>query len=106
MTPEGGRRADHAPIGCRGEAVKVTFAPPVSEVDQSVSVLGDFNGWDPYAHPLKKHSNGTRSATVELTAGQALRFKYLAADGTWFCEPDADTVVHDEYHTIDSLLVV
>jgi hypothetical protein len=69
-------------------------------------VLGDFNGWDPMAHPLKKRRNGTVSATVEVAPGQTLRFKYLAADGTWFCDPEAEHVVHAEYHTIDSLLVV
>ena len=30
----------------------------------------------------------------------------LAGDGTWFCDPDAQMIVHDEYHTVDSLLVV
>lgn len=90
----------------RGDVVKVTFALTASDTDQPVSVLGDFNGWDPLAHPLKKRSNGTRSATVELPQGQAFRFKYLAADGTWFCDPDATAVVHDELHTVDSLLEV
>ena len=89
-----------------GNAVTVTFVLPATDDDQPVSVLGDFIGWDPLAHPLKKRSNGTRSATVELAPGQVLRFKYLAADGTWFCDPDADTVSHDEYHTVDSVLVV
>ena len=89
----------------RSDAIKVTFALPTSEPDQPVSVLGDFNGWDPMAHPLKKRSNGTRSATIEVSPGQALRFKYLAADGTWFCDPDTDTVGND-FHTVDSLLVV
>jgi 1,4-alpha-glucan branching enzyme len=89
----------------RGDAIKVTFALPTAEVDQPVSVLGDFNGWDPKAHPLKKRSNGTRSTTIEVAPGQQLRFKYLAADGTWFCDPDADTVTN-EFHTADSLLVV
>ncbi len=88
------------------DAVKVTFTLPMSDVDQPVSVLGDFNGWDPLAHPLKKRSNGTRSATVELAAGQVVRFKYLAADGQWFCAPATETDFHDEYHTVDSLLVV
>jgi 1,4-alpha-glucan branching enzyme len=90
----------------RGKAVKVTFALPAAEVDQPVSVLGDFNGWDPMANPLKKRSNGTRSTTVEVPAGQAFRFKYLAGDGSWFCDPDTASVIHDEYHTVDSLLVV
>ena len=89
----------------RGDAIKVTFALPMSEVDQPVSVLGDFNGWDRTAHPLKKRSNGTRSATIQVASGQVLRFKYLAADGTWFCDPDADTVTN-EFNTADSLLVV
>ena len=89
--------------------VKVTFALPaaeIAEVAQPVSVLGDFNNWDPYAHPLKKRSNGTCSAVVEVPAGSAFRFKYLAADGTWFCDPEAEAVVHDEYQVVDSLLVV
>lgn len=89
----------------RADSVKVTFALPMSAVDQPVSVLGDFNGWDPMAHPLKKRSNGTRSATVEVAAGQQLRFKYLAADGTWFCDPDTATVAN-EFASGDSLLEV
>lgn len=90
----------------RGKAVKVTFTLAAAEIGQPVSVVGDFNDWDPAANPLKKKSDGTLSATVEFEIGQALRFKYLAADGAWFCDPDAETVIHDEYHTIDSLLVV
>ncbi len=89
-----------------GEAVKVTFALPASEIDQPVSVLGDFNGWDPLANPLKKRSNGTVSAIIEVPVGQTFRFKYLAGDGSWFCDPDAQSIEHDEYHTIDSLVVV
>jgi 1,4-alpha-glucan branching enzyme len=92
--------------GRNAAAVKVTFALPASEIDQPVSVLGDFNGWDPLAHPLKKRSNGTLSATVEVPAGQSLRFKYLAADGSWFCDPDTATVAQHEYGTLDSLLIV
>jgi hypothetical protein len=37
--------------------VKVTFALPIAEADLPTSVVGDFNGWDPLAHPLKKRSN-------------------------------------------------
>jgi 1,4-alpha-glucan branching enzyme len=86
--------------------VKVTFALSADEIAQPVSVLGDFNNWDPHAHPMKKRSNGTCSAVVEVPAGSAFRFKYLSADGTWFCDPEAEAVVHDEYQVVDSLLVV
>ena len=86
------------------DAVKVTFALPVDDVDQAVSVVGDFNAWDPFAHPLRKRSNGTRSVSVELAAGQAVRFKYLTEDGCWLTDPDTDQVPNNEYGTVDSLL--
>lgn len=82
---------------------KVTFSIPVDQLDQPVSVVGEFNGWDPYAHPLKKRSNGTRSVSVELEPGRAYRFKYLTADGSWLTEPDTDLVGND-YDGLDSLI--
>ncbi len=85
--------------------VKVTFALPAGELAGSVSVLGDFNGWDPLAHPLKKRSNGTRSVSIELPAGE-YRFKYLADDGSWFCDPNLDDVELNEYHAANSVLRV
>ena len=53
--------------------VKITFALP--DAGESVSVVGDFNGWDPCATPLRKRSNGTRSATVVLAPGQRYSFR-------------------------------
>jgi 1,4-alpha-glucan branching enzyme len=73
-------------------AVKVTFVLPLEAIDQPVSVVGEFNDWDPFAHPLRKRSNGTRSVTVELEPGRHYRFKYLAADGSWLTDPDAEAV--------------
>jgi 1,4-alpha-glucan branching enzyme len=72
------------------DTVKITFALPLDEADQPVSVVGDFNGWDPLAHPLKKRSNGTRSVTVEAAANTDYRFKYLMDGGEWRCDPDAE----------------
>jgi 1,4-alpha-glucan branching enzyme len=88
------------------DLVKVTFVLPSTVVDRPVSVLGDFNGWNPSATPLRKRSNGTHSASIEVRAGTAIRFKYLAADGRWFCDPDAGTVPHHDYGTVDSYVVV
>lgn len=84
-------------------AVKVTFVLPLDEFDQPVSVVGEFNGWDPFAHPLKKRSNGTRSVTVELEPGRSYRFKYLAADGSWLTDPDAEAVDNGQ-SGVDSLI--
>jgi 1,4-alpha-glucan branching enzyme len=68
----------------RDGSVRVTFVLPEAEPAGEVSVVGDFNGWDPYAHPLRKRANGTRSAAVTVPAGATLRFRYLAEGGVWF----------------------
>jgi hypothetical protein len=64
--------------------VKVTFSLPANEPAGAVSVVGDFNNWDPSAHPLRARSNRTRSASVTVPAGSTLRFRYLAEGGMWF----------------------
>ncbi len=83
----------------------VTFSLAVTDIDQSVSVVGEFNDWDPFAHPMKKRSNGTRSVKVDLEPGRAYRFKYLAADGSWLNDPDAGTA-DNGMAGVDSLVVV
>jgi 1,4-alpha-glucan branching enzyme len=73
----------------RNGSVRVTFALPASEPPGAVSVVGDFNNWDPFAHPLRKRSNGTRSTVVTVTPGSTLRFRYLAEGGRWFDDDSA-----------------
>jgi 1,4-alpha-glucan branching enzyme len=69
--------------------IRVTFSLPVAEPAGAVSVVGDFNNWDPSAHPLRTRSNRTRSAAVTVPVGSTLRFRYLAEGGLWF---DDETV--------------
>lgn len=82
---------------------KVTFVLP-DELGP-VSVVGDFNGWDPLVHPLKKRSNGTRSVAVDLPGGTHA-FRYLGGDGCFFDDPDADAVEPNGYGDTHSVLVV
>ncbi|MET9266635.1 isoamylase early set domain-containing protein [Amycolatopsis sp. NPDC004079] len=71
------------------EARRVTFVLPLDTPPGPVSVVGDFNDWQPGRHELRKRSNGTRSAAVEVPPGARLRFRYLADGGRWLDDPDA-----------------
>ena len=73
----------------RDGSVRVTFALPADEPDGAVSVVGSFNDWDPFAHPLRRRANRTRSAAVTVPSGSTLHFRYLAEGGLWF---DDETV--------------
>jgi 1,4-alpha-glucan branching enzyme len=68
----------------RSGTVRVTFALPADDPRGAASVVGDFNDWNPFAHPLQRRANGTRSVTVTVPAGSTLRFRYLAEGGVWF----------------------
>jgi 1,4-alpha-glucan branching enzyme len=86
------------------DGVKLTFSLSLADTPVPVSVLGDFNGWDPHAHPLKKRANGTRSASVVVPRGTAHAFKYLADGGTWFNDIEADGHVANEYGEVNSVV--
>jgi hypothetical protein len=70
-------------LGCDG-TIRVTFALPIDEPGGAVSVVGNFNDWNPFTHPLRKRANRTRSAAVTVQAGSTLHFRYLAEGGLWF----------------------
>ena len=73
----------------RNGTVRVTFALSADEPPGAVSVVGDFNDWDPFAHPLRRRANGTRSAAVTVESGSRLHFRYLAEGGVWFDDETA-----------------
>jgi hypothetical protein len=89
VVPEGSGRLIKVAKPTRNGTVRVTFLLPATEPAGAVSVVGDFNDWNPYAHPLRKRSNGARTAVVTIPAGATLHFRYLAEGGVWF---DDETV--------------
>ena len=75
--------------------VKVNFVLPKDWVAGKVSVVGDFNGWDPYVHPLRPRSNGTKSVTVTLPVSQRFAFRYLDEQGQWLDDDAVDREPND-----------
>jgi len=73
--------------------VRVTFVLPVDQPAGAVSVVGDFNSWNPFANPLRRRSNGTRTSVVRLPAGSRSHFRYLGEGGLWFDDEAGDALV-------------
>lgn len=71
------------------DEVQITFA---LDEQRHVSLVGDFNCWDPLRHPLVRRSNGLRSVAVVATVGSRLAFRYLADPGEFFDDPDAEFI--------------
>ncbi len=52
---------------------------------QCVSVIGDFNGWDPHKHPLQKNLDGVWECQIPLPPG---RYAYsFVVDGAMQPDP-------------------
>src|SRR5262249_28600452 len=66
----------------RDGTVRVTFALPRDTPGGAVSVVGDFNGWDPFAHPLRRRTNGTRSAAGDGPTGPTTALRRPARGGS------------------------
>jgi hypothetical protein len=65
--------------------------PARHEPPGPVSVVGDFNAWEPGRHELVRCRNGTRTVSIILPPGEH-RFRYLASDGVWLDDETADKV--------------
>lgn len=64
------------------EEAAVTFSLPEEVVEGGIAVVGDFNGWDPGATPMRKRK-GAYSATASLPTGRRYAFRYLGKNGEW-----------------------
>ncbi|MFE3581331.1 isoamylase early set domain-containing protein [Streptomyces vinaceus] len=72
------------------DRTEVTFVLPTDTPPGPVSVVGDFNDWQPGAHTLTPRKDGMRAVTVTLPAKSEHAFRYLAAGDYWFDEESAD----------------
>jgi len=53
---------------------------------ESVTIVGDFNDWDPYATPLVHAGDGVWTVVVRLRPG-AVRYAYLVDGTEWRADP-------------------
>jgi len=92
-----------APMLSSAPRVKVTFVLPICDAKR-VSLSGEFNGWSPYATPMKRHDDGHWEATVDLAPG---RYEYkFVRDGEWIPDLLARENVWNQHGTLNSVIEV
>lgn len=70
-----------------------------------VSLVGDFNGWDPHATPLVRSEDGTWTATVPLAPGRHA-YAYVVNDSSWITDPRVPVTRDADYGRDHSVVVV
>ncbi|MGC8990830.1 MAG: isoamylase early set domain-containing protein [Verrucomicrobiia bacterium] len=73
---------------------------------KNVSLVGDFNNWQPDANPMQQMPDGCWTVRLELRHG-SYRYLFLV-DGKPVLDPRAQGVVHEPnaWHEAASLIVV
>jgi hypothetical protein len=84
------RRNELVESGTGRGMVELTFTVPAQVTEGPVSVVGDFNDWDPRAHPMTRQADGSHSTTIRFPQGITVCFRYLAHPGHWFDDPDVN----------------
>jgi len=79
---------------------KITFSFESSDA-REVSLMGDFNNWNPKKHPMKKDDNGKWTKAVILPPGQ-YEYKFLV-DGQWKQDPRSDRICANKFGTYNNV---
>ncbi|MCX4547038.1 hypothetical protein [Streptomyces sp. NBC_01565] len=87
----------------RTDRTEVTFILPADTPPGPVSVVGDFNAWQPGVHTLRRpRRDGKRAVTVAPPSESTHSFRYLAAGDYWFNDESAGDVPADGWKVMAS----
>ncbi len=103
-------REGRAPGGTTGALAASVLRPVrfvyVSPGARTVALVGEFNGWNPGATPMRRVSSGKVWVTsVDLPPGRHL-YAFVVDDSTWVSDPQAPLAPEDWFGARNSVLVV
>lgn len=83
---------------------KVTFKFKTDA--KSLVLVGDFNGWEETATPMKKAKDGSFSVTVEMESGFEQQFRYIADGKIWLNDEAADKYIVSSLGSENSVVIL
>jgi len=89
-----------------GNTCRVWFYLPADVIANDVALVGDFNGWDENATPMKQKKDGTFYTAVTLETGKDYQFRYLLDHQKWENDWEADAYIRNDQGTENSVVKV
>jgi len=86
------------------DVCKVTFTLPEDIHAHFIALCGEFNDWNPSAHPMKKIRGSGYVVTLILKTGRSYQFKYVLDGNRWENDPQADRYVPDGMGSDNSVI--
>lgn len=87
---------------------KVKFVLPKEQIQtaEKVVLVGEFNGWNKNAVPMKKQKTGDYAATLNLEPGNEYAFRYLINDSEWTNDGHADKYIPSKVCSAENSVVI
>ena len=68
-------------------------------------MVGDWNGWNPDAHPLTDdNGDGIWETEIKLHPGKEYRYQFYIDKEIWIADPDAPLAIEDGFGGVNSIL--
>jgi 1,4-alpha-glucan branching enzyme len=87
---------------------KVTFriSEEVGDSAKTAHVVGEFNGWNFLATPMRRLKSGAFTTTLNLEQGREYQFRYLLDKKNWENDANADHFVPTPYGDSENSVIV
>ena len=87
------------------DTISVTFSANVEEASD-VSVVGEFNEWEPGSTPMKRRKDGSWSTALRLPDGSRHEYRFVIDGETWLVDEEADELVPNPFGGTNSVVVL
>lgn len=87
---------------------KVKFIAPTEIVDgaKTITLAGEFNGWDTQETKLRKQKTGEFATTLELEVGNEYQYRFVIDGKRWENDWSADKYVPNGHTAEENSVVV
>jgi len=87
---------------------KVKFIAPQAIVEgaKSITLAGEFNGWNPADTKLRKQKSGVYATTLDLEIGYEYQYRFVVDGDRWENDWSADKYVPNNHTADDNSVVI
>ena len=84
------------------DKVAVTFETMMCPDAKTLHLVGDFNDWNPDAHPMKQRKDGTWSITLRLTKHRDWQYRYVVNGADWVTDDEDGDTAPNPYGSVNA----
>ena len=86
------------------DKVSITFETHRPQA-RSVAVAGDFNEWDPAAHPMKQRRDGAWFITLRLPKKRDWQYRFVIDGTEWVTDEENQATAPNPYGGVNAVVL-